>query len=309
MIIVTPLRSRDAQSVAEALIYRVIYLLGPPRQIMCDKAAEFMSDIVQAILHMLNCKLKVISPYNLGCSKVERQIKTISDIIVKHLWDKEQMWPLFLTIAAYAMNTFVSKALNGFSPIQLVFVQDPLDLTSLSFSKIDTIPVTYREYYNLLLARDQMVGRLLLEWRTQQALAFENKNRQFTKEEIFENDQKVYLLALHSSALQTSTMKFRQDFIDTALDKTHYRLKDTTGLLLDSTYHMNHIKRGSVHTPQGIINTSNDYEKALKNTLLNKLPIESPDNKFVDVKLKDGSKGLTYSPCTLMDYASIYGKA
>ena len=37
--------------------------------------------------------------------------------------------------------------------------------------------------------------------------------------------------------------------------------------------------------------------------------IESLDNKFVDVTLKDGSKGLMYNPCTLMDYASIYGKA
>ena len=56
------------------------------------------------------------------------------------------------------------------------------------------------------------------------------------------------------------------------------------------------------------MNTFYDYEKALKNTLLNKLAIESPDNKFVDITLKDGSKGLTYSSCTLMDYASIYGK-
>ena len=171
--VVTPLRSRDTQSVAEALIYRVIYLFGPPRQIICDEAAEFTSHLVQAILHMLNCKLKVISPYNHGSSKVERQIKTISDIIVKHLWDKGQIWPLFATTAVYAMNTFASEALNGFSPFQLVFVHDPLDLTSLSFPKIDTIPVTYREYYNLLLARAQMVGRLLLEWRTQQALEFE----------------------------------------------------------------------------------------------------------------------------------------
>ena len=64
--IVTPLRSRDAQSVAEALIYRVIYLFGLPRQIICDKAAKFTSQIVQAILHMHNCKLKVISSYNHG---------------------------------------------------------------------------------------------------------------------------------------------------------------------------------------------------------------------------------------------------
>ena len=79
----------------------------------------------------------------------------------------------------------------------------------------------------------------------------------------------VYLLAPHSSALQTSTMKFRQDFIgplfiDTALDKTHYRLKDATSLLLDGTYHMNCIKKGSVHTPQGIVNTFDDYEKSLQ---------------------------------------------
>ena len=173
--IVTPLRNRDAQSVAEALIYRVIYLFGPPRQITCDEAAEFTSHIVQAILHMLNYKLKVISPYNHGSSKVERQIKTISDIIVKHLWDKGQMWPLFMTTTAYVMNTFASKALNSFSPFQLVFVCDPPNPTSLSFPKIDTIPVVYREYYNLLLARAQMVSRLLLEWRTQQALKFENR--------------------------------------------------------------------------------------------------------------------------------------
>ena len=82
-------------------------------------------------------------------------------------------------------------------------------------------------------------------------------------------------------------------------------------MLLESywgMYHVNHIKRGSVHTPQGIVNTFDDYEKVLKNILLDKLAIESPHNKFVDITLKDGSKGLTYSPCTLMDYTSIYGK-
>ena len=84
----------------------------------------------------------------------------------------------------------------------------------------------------------------------------------------------VYLLAPHSSALQTSTMKFRQDFIGplfiaTTLDKMHYWLKDATGLLLDGTYHVNCIKEGSAHTLQGIVNTFDDYEKALKNTLLN----------------------------------------
>ena len=83
----------------------------------------------------------------------------------------------------------------------------------------------------------------------------------------------VYLLAPHASALQMNTMKFKQDFIgplfiDTTLDKTHYRLKDATGLLLDSMYHVNHIKKGSAHTPLGIVDKFDTYKTALKNTLL-----------------------------------------
>ena len=89
---------------------------------MCDEVAEFTSAIIQAILTMLNCRLKVISPSNHGSSKCERQIKTISEIIVKLLWDKGQMWPLFATTAAYAMNTFALEALSGLSPFQLVFL-------------------------------------------------------------------------------------------------------------------------------------------------------------------------------------------
>ena len=188
----------------------------------------------------------------------------ISEIIMKHLWDKGQMWPLFATTAAYAMNTFTSEALSGLSPFQLVFLRDPPGLTIFHSPKIDTILVKYREYYNLLLARAQLVSRLLLEWRTKQALEYKSRVKRFRNEEIFLDNQMVYLLALHASALQKNTTKFKQDiigplFIDTALDKTHYRLKDATGLLLDGTYHVNHIKKGSAHTHLGIVDKFDTY--------------------------------------------------
>ena len=67
------------------------------------------------------------------------------------------MWPLFATTAAYAMNTFTSEALSGLSLFQLVFLRDPPDLMSLSF-------------FN-----SQLVGNMLLEWRTKQALEYESK--------------------------------------------------------------------------------------------------------------------------------------
>ena len=122
----------------------------------------------------------------------------------------------------------------------------------------------------------------------------------------------VYLLVPHASALQMNTTKFNQDFIgplfiDTALDKTHYRLKDVTGLLLDGTYHMNRIKKGSARTSLGIVDKFDTYEKALKNALLNKFAIETPNNILQKVTLQDGSKELDYLPGTIMDYASMHG--
>ena len=59
-------------------------------------------------------------------------------------------------------------------------------------------------------------------------------------------------------------------------------------------------------TPQDIVNTFDGHEKALKNTLLHKFAIETPDNKIQEVTLKDGSKELNYLPGIIMDYASIY---
>ena len=67
--IVVPLRDRQTQTVAKALIYRVIYLFSPPRHIVCDEGTEFTSAIVQAVLTVLNCRLKAISPYYHGSSK------------------------------------------------------------------------------------------------------------------------------------------------------------------------------------------------------------------------------------------------
>ena len=109
--IAVSLRDRTAQTIAEALIYRVIYLFGPPRPIISE-ATKFTSAIIQAILCMLNCRLKVISPYNHGSSKCERQIRMISEIIMKHLWDKGQMWPLFRNNSSICYEYFHIRSIK-----------------------------------------------------------------------------------------------------------------------------------------------------------------------------------------------------
>ena len=76
-------------------------------------------------------------------------------------------------------------------------------------------------------------------------------------------------------------------------------------MLIVNKHIYNRIKKGLACTLQGIVNTFDGYQKALKNTLLNKLAIETPDNKIQEVTLKDGSKELNYLPGTIMDCTSI----
>ena len=57
--------------------------------------------------------------------------------------------------------------------------------------------------------------------------------------------------------------------------------------------------------PSQFTHTYSTYETALKNTLLNKFAIETPNNKLQEVTLQDGSKEINYLPGTIMDYASL----
>ena len=275
--IAVPLQERTTEYVAEAIATKVVSIFGPPYTLIVDEDKAFTADVIFAMLKALKCDLKLISPYNHGSSKSERQIQSISNIICKQLSDKGQTWPLFAGFAAYAMNTFASEALDGLSPYQLVFKKDPPDLTSIKFPAIQTIPPSHRAFYQLMMDRARSVGDMQLQRKTQQAIEYEAKNQRYKVEEMLQPGQIVYLLAPTASTLQSGTTKFRQDFIgplvvDTPLDKTHYKLKDFLNRPLPGDYHINRIKRAKAHTPHGIVDTHQKYLDAIKADTANLLP-------------------------------------
>ena len=92
----------------------------------------------------LECTMQIISLWNHGSSKAERQIQTIGNMISKHLSGKGSSWPLYAAISTYAMNTFASNTLQGLSPFELVFARKPRQLTSLEMPKLNTIGPEYR---------------------------------------------------------------------------------------------------------------------------------------------------------------------
>ena len=255
-----PLQNRKTQTIADALLHRVFFLTGPPTKLSIDQDSALTSQVIKELLTSLECTMQVISPWNHGSSKAERQIQTIGNMINKHLTQKGAAWPLYAGVSAYAMNTFASTALQGLSPFELVFARKPRHLSSFEIPKINSFPTEYREFFTLLLQRAKMYRDMNLEWRTLQALELTNKNKMLTNFETFQTNDLVYLLAPYSSSLQSNAQKFRQDYIgplaiDTKLDDTHYLLKDVTGRTLPSDFHINRIKRANEVTPEGLAET------------------------------------------------------
>ena len=116
-----PLKNKKTQTIADALIHRVFLLTGPPTKLSIDQDSALTSQVITEVLRSLECTMQIISPWNHGSSKAERQIQTIGNMISKHLTEKGLSWPLYAAISAYAMNTFASNALQGLSPFELVF--------------------------------------------------------------------------------------------------------------------------------------------------------------------------------------------
>ena len=255
-----PLQNRQTQMIADALLHRVFFLTGPPTKLSIDQDSALTSLVIKEVLTSLEYMMQIISPWNHGSSKAERQIQTIGNMINKHLTQKGAAWPLYAAISAYAMNSFASMALQGLSPFELVFTRKPRQLSSFQIPKISSFPVEYREFFMLLLERAKTYRDMDLEWHTLQALELTNKNKMPTNIETYKPNDLVYLLAPYSSSLQSSAQKFRQDYIgplaiDTKLDDTHYLLKDVTERTLPGDYHINRIKRAKEVMTEGLADT------------------------------------------------------
>ena len=165
----------------KCMLHRVCCLTGPPTKLSIDQDSALTSVVIKEKLTSLECTMQIISPWNHGSSKAERQIQTIGNMINKYLTQKAASWPLYAAVSAYAMNTFASTALQGLSPFELVFARKPRQLTSFELPKLSSIPVKYREFFRLLVDRAKMYRDMDLEWLMLQALELRDKKKYVSK--------------------------------------------------------------------------------------------------------------------------------
>ena len=168
-------------------------------------------------------------------------------------------WPLYASVVAYAMNTFASKALQGFTPFELVFARKPWDLSSVQFKPLAEYPIEIHSYVELLMKRAEFIRTFQLDWRNDQNRDERLCNEMFSNLQRFIKGDIVYALAPSATDLELGKHKFQMDFIGSlavseVLDDTYYKLQFVTTMqdILLGIWHINRLKPGAEITPEGV---------------------------------------------------------
>ena len=146
-----------------------------------------------------------VAPYNHQSLQAEHGIKTLSQILTKHLSGQGQMWHKYLPLATFTHNMFNSPNLANHSPYELMFGRKPKLLLDLEMDPDVRVSGTHREY---LLHLRKSVANILLQELLQEfrmkRLALLNKDRDDFQ---YNSGDLVYIILPLTSQLRTASRK------------------------------------------------------------------------------------------------------
>ena len=147
-LITVPIFQARSEEIGEALIENVITKYCIPEYIIMDQDSAFMSSLMTYLLNKFGIKIKTVAPYDHQSLQAEHGIKSLSHIMTKHLIHLGQMWPKYLSLAAFAYNTFNTPNLGNYSPYKLTFGRKPKVLMNLELIQILKYPELSRNIMN-----------------------------------------------------------------------------------------------------------------------------------------------------------------
>ena len=93
-LITVPIHQAKSEEVGEAFIENIITKYCVPEYIIMDQDSAFMSSLMTYLLNKFNIKIKTVAPYNHQSLQAEHGIKSLSNILTKHLTNLGQIFTL-----------------------------------------------------------------------------------------------------------------------------------------------------------------------------------------------------------------------
>ena len=208
-IITTSVKQAKSEEVGEALINNVFSKYCVPDYMIMDLDSAFMSSLMSYLFKRLRIKIKTVALYNHQSLQAKHGIKSLSNILSKHLTKSGEMWIDYLPFTTLAYNTYNSPNLSNYSPYELVFGRKPKLLLDLETNPDIKVEVTYKEYYEKLEQRLKYLQKVLLDFKMRR-LALLNKDWEYFQ---YNSGDLVYLISPLTSQLRTASRKIMVKYV------------------------------------------------------------------------------------------------
>ena len=253
-MITAPIKHSRLEEVREAVINDVISKYCIPDYMIRDMDSAFMSSLMNYLFKRLGIKIKTVAPYNHQSLQAEHSIKSLSNILTKHLTGSGEMWPDYLPFTTLAHNTYNSPNLSNNSPYELVFGRKPKLLFNLETDPDIKVSPTYKEYYERLEKRLKYLHKILQDFKTRW-LALLNKDHEFFQ---YNSRDLVYLISPLTSQMRTASRQIMVKYVGPLavykiIDLHNYLLMTLDGKLLQGLFEHERIKPAVIRTSEGNI--------------------------------------------------------
>ena len=115
-LISIPIHQAKSEEIGDALIENVLTKYCIPEYIIIDQDSAFMSSLLNYLFHKFDIKIERVALYNYQSLQAEHGLKSLPNILTKHLTNLGQMWPKYLQLVTFIYNTFKTPNLENYSP-------------------------------------------------------------------------------------------------------------------------------------------------------------------------------------------------
>ena len=176
-----PMKDQRASTVAHILVSRVFSRFGPPTVIHSDQGRNFEGTLMHEIYNLMGIKKTRTTAYHPQCDGlVERQNRTIQNIISAFVSEHSIDWDEWLDQAIFAYNTSVHES-TGISPYELIFGRPARMPMEVELFVPLRIPSSQSDYSQSLRKAfrysNQLAQRNLDLARSRQAANYSNKSK------------------------------------------------------------------------------------------------------------------------------------
>ena len=175
-----------------------------PMRSICDQDPAFMSSLCQWFFKAYGTQLVTVSPTNHKSLQAEHGIKSLSNILMKHLSGLDDTWHLYTRPAMLTYKTYnTTLNLDNLSPFELALGRKPILVPRLE--NTPHIPVTgaFAKAKQVLEQKLKYLREKLQKFRDDKDIEFHG----YTVGQI------VYMYHPRGSLLQTASKKIKCEFV------------------------------------------------------------------------------------------------